>query len=216
MRYAITNLTALPAIHNLRPADRRGQQWLNDLRRWSAEGIDFIQLREKTLEAGEVFSLARDAMQLLATFDPAHRPRILINSRADLAVAARTEGVHLTSSPGELFPEQVREVFRASGLPHCTVSISCHSLREVITARERGADLILFGPAFEKRVGEDKIAQGVGVNVLAKACQLGQPTPVLALGGVVPEAIPTCLACGAAGVAGIRLFAEASYPRMRK
>ncbi len=183
----------------------------DDLHRWAAGGIDFVQLREKELEAGEVFALAQHAMRALQAMGPS-RPRLLVNGRPDLAAAARADGVHLTSRPGEFLPAQVREVFGRANLPACFVSVSCHTPGEVVKAREHGADLILFGPVFEKRIAGIPVSDGRGLPLLSEACSLAGSTPVLALGGVTATNTPACLRIGAAGVAGIRLFAGERSP----
>jgi thiamine-phosphate pyrophosphorylase len=73
-------------------------------------------------------------------------------------------------------------------------------------ARDAGVDLIVFGPVFEKRVEGRVVVSGVGLEVLARASRAAGGIPVVALGGVTMEVTGDCLAAGAAGVAGIRLF----------
>ena len=204
LRYAITEL--IPGQGETAALNRRSQLE-QQLRRWSLCGVNFIQLREKALDAGEQCELARFTMEQLSRL-PAGSPRplLLLNGRADIAAAARADGVHLTSRAGELRPEQVRSVFRAAGLPRCFVSVSCHYLAEVTAAREHGADLVLFGPVFEKVIKGDPVSGGTGLHRLGEACRQAIPVPVLALGGVTEEALSACLNAGAAGVAAIRLF----------
>jgi thiamine-phosphate pyrophosphorylase len=168
---------------------------------WAAEGIDYIQLREKDLPASTLIELARKILDSIRD-TPA---RLLINSRPDIAVAAAAHGVHLTSAPGQLTPAQVRELYASANLPRPVVSISCHTLPEVEQAR-RNADIILFAPVFQKTVGGQLIAPGQGLEKLHAACRSAAPTPIYALGGVTLEDAPACLEAGAAGVAGIRLF----------
>ncbi len=139
----------------------------------------------------------------------ARRPRLLINSRADVALAVRADGVHLTSTPGELTPAQIRTLYASAGLPAPTHSLSCHTLAEVNAAISAAPDLILFGPVFEKRTGDQLItAEGSGLDLLRQACAAAAPIPVLALGGITAENTPACLAAGAAGIAAIRLFSR--------
>ena len=207
LRYAITSLGISATTGERR--SRLEQQ----LRHWAVNGIDFVQLREKDLDAGEVYALARLAVRVLSEAAErsgeaqARRTRLLINGRADIAAAAAgCDGVHLTARPGELAVAQVRQLFLAAGRPTCTVSVSCHTLEQARSARDAGADLVLFGPVFEKRVEEALVAKGSGLDLLAQACAAAAPMPVLALGGVNPTKIHSCLAAGAAGFAGIRLF----------
>jgi thiamine-phosphate pyrophosphorylase len=87
------------------------------------------------------------------------------------------------------------------------VSVSCHTLDEVQRAHRAEVDLILFGPVFEKRVEGEVVAPGAGLAGLQAACKVAPGSPVLALGGITVANTPACLAAGAAGIAGIRLFA---------
>lgn len=179
---------------------------LADAIRWAKNSVDFVQLRDKTLDAGELAKLARAILKDIAEVSGA-KPRLLINGRADVAVAVGAAGVHLTSHPDELTPEQVRRVFAIAEKPAPVISISCHTLEEVQHAREAKVDLILFGPVFEKRIAGEQVNAGVGLQVLREACVAAGEIPVLALGGVTPELAEDCLRAGARGVAGIRLFA---------
>lgn len=176
-----------------------------DATRWAEQRVDFVQLRDKALDAGELAKIARAILNDLAQIPKG--PRLLINGRADVAVAVGAAGVHLTAHADELTPEQVRTIFAFAGKPAPQISVSCHAISEVVRARAAAVDLILFGPVFEKRVSGEKVSAGVGLVALHDACRAAGTIPVLALGGVTPELIDDCVRAGAAGVAGIRLFA---------
>jgi thiamine-phosphate pyrophosphorylase len=176
----------------------------NQVRHWAADGIDLIQLREKNLDAGALFALAEAALQTLREMRSS--TKLLINTRADVAIAACAHGVHLTADPDELTPQQVRELFTHAGLPAPIVSVSCHTPSDIARARHNAADLILFGPVFEKRIKGQLLSAGAGLEALVFACAIAQHVPVLALGGITPQNSAVCLASGAAGVAGIRTF----------
>jgi thiamine-phosphate pyrophosphorylase len=199
LRYAISDRARLPGDEGQRQAGL-----LNQVERLAAGGIDFLQLREKDLEAGALADLGRRLLAVLRAAHPA--PRLLINSRADVAVAIGADGVHLTSAPGSLTPAEVRRLYASAGLREPVVSVSCHTLNDVATARESGANLILFGPVFEKRVGVELVGEGSGLETLHEACMAAAPIPVLALGGITSENALACVAAGAAGIAAIRLF----------
>jgi thiamine-phosphate pyrophosphorylase len=205
LRYAITDRSRFSGDEQERQAEL-----VRHTAQWTADGIDFIQLREKDLEAGALADLGRRMLATLRAHDAA--PKLLINSRADVAVAIRADGVHLTAQPGSLTPGQVRSLYAAAGFPKPIVSVSCHTLDEVAEARDAGATLILFGPVFEKRIGEQLISAGTGLDLLRDACTAAAPVPVLALGGVTAENAAVALAAGAAGIAAIRLFQGESTP----
>lgn len=201
LRCAITDGTASRFV-NTAQIDRTR----NQVRRWAADGIELIQLREKDLDTGALLELAAAALETLSEMQsPA---KLLINTRTDVAIAARAHGVHLTSHSDELTPQQVRELYTHAGFPAPIVTVSCHTPTDIARARHNAADFILFGPVFEKRTNGTLLAAGAGLEALAFACAIAQQVPVLALGGITPQNSVACLASGAMGVAGIRLFAS--------
>lgn len=168
---------------------------------WADLGVDYIQLREKDLPAAPLATLAR---AILAALNGSPT-QLLINARADVALATGAHGVHLTASSDELTPTQIRTLY--ANRPAPTISISCHTLEEVTRAAAANVDLILLGPIFEKSLQSQPIAPGIGLAILKAACIAAGTIPVLALGGVTAENLTACLEAGAAGIAGIRLFA---------
>ncbi len=199
LRYAITSRTLFPGDEHQRQAALLGQASL-----WVTDGIDLIQLREKDLPAADIAALARKMIE--ATAGANSPTKILINSRADIAIAAGAHGVHLTARPDELSPDQVRDVYASANLPAPIITISCHTLEDVGRARDSEASAILFAPVFEKVTGDQVVVPGQGLDKLAAACREAFPVPVYALGGVTLENAPSCLAAGASGIAGIHLF----------
>jgi thiamine-phosphate pyrophosphorylase len=207
LRYAITSRA-------LYPGDERDKQaaLLRQTSRWAADGIDLIQLREKDLPAAAIAALAREILQAIARMTSS--TKLLINSRPDIAIATGAHGVHLTSDRDELTPVQVRRLYASVNLPSPVVTISCHTLEEVQRAREDRADAILFAPVFEKILVASGASlepshgpiPGQGLDRLHAACLAASPVPVYALGGVTLENAPACMAAGAVGIAGIRLF----------
>jgi len=168
--------------------------------------VDYVQLREKPLEAGELLWLTQAMVRIFMEYGAT--TKLLVNGRADVAFAAGADGVHLTSSNSELTVAQVRRIFMHAGGAAPIVSMSCHGVEAAARAHASGVDLILFGPVYEKRVGGTLVTEGVGVKTLQEVCRTAGSTPVLALGGVDADNAAACLEAGASGIAGIRLFAE--------
>jgi thiamine-phosphate pyrophosphorylase len=181
---------------------------------WARAGIDWVQMREKDLSAGELERVAR--AMLAAIRSAGGRTRLLVNGRVDVALAAGADGVHLTAHPEELGVVQVRRLWTAERSP--VISVSCHSVEEVDRAREGGADMALFGPVFGKRLPGERTLPGLGLERLREACHAGEADslPVLALGGVTEKNTAQCLAAGTAGVAGIRLFGAISLEQQAR
>ena len=176
IRYAITN----------------GGAPLDDIRRWLDAGIELIQIREKHLSIRDLTELTRAA---LALPNP-HVSKILVNDRADVAIACGAAGVHLRD--GSVSPRQLRAI-----LPrHFFIAVSCHDMAGVEAADS--ADYIVVAPVFHP-VSKDDARATIGLDGLKRFVKSTE-VPVLALGGITEANAPYCIAAGAAGVAGISLF----------
>jgi thiamine-phosphate pyrophosphorylase len=179
---------------------------------WSAGGVHFIQLREKDLSADALESLAREIMGKIDR----SRSKLLVNvptlQSAVLAMAAGADGVHLAGRPRPGLAGRVRQTFR-SVMP--IISVPCHSLEDIDVAVQEEVDLMLFSPVFEKVSGEKLSAHVQGLEGLRRACAAARGKPVFALGGVTADNASDCVAVGAAGIAGIRLFAGEDWRRLQ-
>ena len=146
-------------------------------------GVDMIQIREKDLPTRELFEFTLAVLEARGIL----KTKILVNTRADVALATGADGVHLPASAPREVP---------AGL---LVGRSCHTLEEVRNAK---ADFITFGPVF------DSPGKGgaIGLDALRSVCTLG--LAVYALGGVTWENAESCVEAGAMGIAGIRLFQD--------
>jgi thiamine-phosphate pyrophosphorylase len=149
-----------------------------------------VQIREKRLTARLLFELATAA----ASITQGSATKLVINDRADIAIAAGANGVHLTSHslPTDVVRKMVPE--------HFIVGRSAHSVDEVLSARKAGADYVLFGPVFETP-GKDGTQ---GLDRLREACVATRTFPVIAIGGIDDTNVRIALDAGAAGVAAIR------------
>jgi thiamine-phosphate pyrophosphorylase len=159
--------------------------------------VTLVQLREKELSGRVLYELAAAAAHIARGSET----RILVNDRADIARAAGCDGVHLTTS--SLAASDVRRVFGADFL----IGVSAHTPEEARAARDGGADFAVFGPVFDT---PSKRAYGppVGLEALTKVAHELSPFPLVALGGVGFEQVMDVWRAGAAGVAGIRLYAN--------
>lgn len=161
-------------------------------------GVDFIQIREKHLSDRGLFELTQRIVKLAGQT----RCRILVNGRADIALAARAHGVHLPSDAVGV--QQIRPWLPQNFL----IGVSSHSIIETGKAFEEGADYILLGHLFPT---PSKSGHGapLGLDYLSKVCS-GSALPVFGLGGIKAGQIGSVLDTGAAGVAGISLFQNRS------
>ncbi len=184
LRHYITDRQAAGGVERL----------IEIVRRRLEDGVDTIQVREKDLPARDLAVL----VERLLALPNSGRSTIIVNTRADVALAAGAHGVHLPSGSPE--PSRWRSLAPAGFL----IGVSCHSIGEVRAAEREGADYALFSPIFATA---SKAAYGApqGLDRLREAAS-AVAIPVLALGGVTRENAVDCVGAGAAGVAGISMF----------
>jgi thiamine-phosphate pyrophosphorylase len=183
IRYYITDSRELGGVERLIPV----------IARLLLDGVDLVQIREKHLGGRELYELTRRVLELA---NP-HGSRILVNSRVDVALAAGAHGVHLGSD--SITPGAWRRITGDNFL----IGVSCHRVSELRRAEEGGADFAVYSPIFP--TNKPYPVEPKGLDAL-RAATRAVKLPVLALGGVTERTAPLCVAAGAAGVAGIRLF----------
>ncbi len=164
-------------------------------------GVDWVQIREKDLTAQRLFTITQAAV---ARAQRKGSTRIMVEdrSRVDVALAANAHGVHLGARSSRL-PQPA--AWHQEGF---IIGMSCHSLAEAKAAESAGADYILLGPIF---LTPSKLQYGapLGLSTLLEVTSQVS-IPVFALGGITLDRVSECREKGAAGIAGIRLFQDAS------
>jgi thiamine-phosphate pyrophosphorylase len=170
-------------------ASHNESKWLDHAAAWIADGIELLQIRERNLPVRQLAGLTRKVLSL----PNPHGTKILINDRADVAIACGAHGVHLRdgSVPPEIFAR-----------PGFFVSIACHNIADL--ERTRGADFILLAPIF-KPLSKEDTRPVLGIEAIGEITRIS-PIPVLALGGINAVNARLCVEAGAAGVAGISYF----------
>jgi thiamine-phosphate pyrophosphorylase len=157
-------------------------------------GIDVIQIRERDLDGGPLFELVRN----VATRACGSSTRVLVNDRADVALAAGAHGVHLRADGPPV------DRVRALGPAGWVLGQSVHTPSEAQRAGDAGADYVLFGTVFSGGSKGD-VPEGERLATLTEAARLSR-APVIAIGGIDPARAARCISAGAAGVAAISIF----------
>lgn len=154
-------------------------------------GVRLIQLREKDLSAGELLILAK---RLRAMTD-GYGARLIINDRADIALLARADGVHLGVKG--LSPVEARRVLGKEAL----IGVSAHGVTEAKEAQEGGADFITIGPVF---FTPSKAAYGrpLGLDIIGRVKE-AVDIPVYAIGGINRGNLGEVIKAGACAAAVI-------------
>ena len=158
-------------------------------------GVDVIQVRERDLPDNQLMALVRRIVGVAAGTNT----RVIVNDRADIAIAAGAAGVHLRgdSPPASRLRAMVSEDF--------LIGRSVHSLAEVDAALAGGGcDYLLFGTVFPSE-GKPAGHPVAGLEALAQVCARS-PLPVIAIGGITERNAPQVCDAGAAGFAAVGLF----------
>jgi thiamine-phosphate pyrophosphorylase len=155
-------------------------------------GITLIQIREKRLAARLVFEIVSEAVDFTRRTDT----KILVNDRADVALAANADGVHLTRT--SLSAATIRRSFPRDFI----VGVSAHTIEEAEIAERHGANFVTFSPIFSSP-GKGDLQ---GIKKLKEVCERLKPFPILALGGIDETNFAEVLEAGASGFAAIRFL----------
>jgi thiamine-phosphate pyrophosphorylase len=164
-------------------------------------GVRAVQLREKDLPGGELFRLAERMRRITEGYGA----RLLINDRADVAMAVGADGVHLG-----VLSIPPREARRLLG-PNASIGCSAHNAEELREAEEGGADFVTFGPVYPTP-SKGPFGPPVGISALSSACRTAG-IPVFAIGGVGTGNLEEVVRAGSFGIALISGIVAAPDPR---
>lgn len=132
--------------------------------------IALIQIREKYLFPRLVFELTTQAVKIAKN----SQTKILVNDRADIALAAKADGVHLTSN--SIPTKIIRQTFPKDFI----IGVSAHSFENVINAKEQGANFATFSPIFSS----PNKGKSMEIKGLREVFEKVKPFPLIALGGI--------------------------------
>ena len=167
-------------------------------------GLKAVQLREKDLAARDLLAVATSLRESTRV----HGARLLVNDRADVALACGADGVQRTHDSLPV------GALRAISPPPFLIGASVHSVAQAREAEAEGADFLVFGP-----VHDTPSKRGYGPPQGLSALSLvtaAVDKPVLAVGGVTPERVAAILGAGAAGVAVISAILAADRSEERR
>jgi thiamine-phosphate pyrophosphorylase len=162
-------------------------------------GLRAVQLREKDLGVREMLGLAAALRETTRR----HGARLILNDRADVAMAVGADGVQRTHTS---LPVAALRSVMADGL----IGASVHSLDDARDAARDGADFLVFGPVYDTP-SKRQYGAPQGLPALARVAA-SVPRPVIAVGGITPERVSAVLEAGAAGVAVITAILAADRP----
>jgi thiamine-phosphate diphosphorylase len=165
-----------------------------------AGGCRLIQLREKTMPAVELLPLARRLAQRCHEVGAL----FIVNDRADIAVAADADGVHVGQD--DMRARDARGLMRSS----MVLGVSTHDEAQARAAVADGADYVAVGSIFPttSRAG----FQLVGTELIRRV-RPAVPVPLVAIGGITLDNAAEVMRAGADGVAVISAICAQRDPQ---
>jgi thiamine-phosphate pyrophosphorylase len=172
-------------------------------------GVELLQYRNKRATSRELFDVSRTISARLArsSASRANIVRFIMNDRADIALLAKANGVHVGQL--DLGVEDARAIVG----PDAWVGVSTHSLEQIDAADKTSADYIAFGPVFPTRSKENPDPV-VGLELLREARKHTRK-PLVAIGGITLERAADTFRAGADSLAVARDLIASSDPAQR-
>jgi thiamine-phosphate pyrophosphorylase len=189
-------------LATLRPADRFAavrlyvlvtesackRSWLVAAEQAILGGADCLQLREKSLDGGELLRRAT----LLVDLCRAHRTLCIVNDRADVARLSRADGVHVGQT--DLPCSAARTIVGVDAI----VGVSTHEVAQARRAELDGADYIGVGPVYRSETKPREFVAGLDyARDAARAVKI----PTVAIAGITPDNAREVLSTGVRSVA---------------
>ncbi len=159
----------------------------------SERGATLIQLREKVLSALDFCNEAEAAVQMARE----RGVKIIINDRADIALALKADGVHLGQE--DMPPGAARRILGSDAI----IGFSTHNPEQAMLAAKMPIDYLAIGPVFPTST-KQTWNPTVGIDGLRLVRQAVGTLPIVAIGGITFENSETVLSAGADAVAIIR------------
>jgi thiamine-phosphate pyrophosphorylase len=171
-------------------------------------GCTLIQYRNKSGNARQMLEQVRELRERLHGIESRHSHvsqkmrdighpmlKFIMNDRADLALAAEFDGVHVGQD--DLSPESVRKII---GLDRW-LGVSTHNPEQLADADRTSADYLAIGPVFSTASKENPDPV-VGLEGVRRARQLTRK-PLVAIGGITCANAASVIEAGADSVAVI-------------
>ncbi len=165
-------------------------------------GVTMVQLREKDCATGEFIQLATRLKELLTGYDIP----LIINDRADVALASDADGLHIGQSD---MPYAVaRKLLGKDKI----IGLSVESIEQVMEANDMDVDYIGISPVFSTPTKTDTF-QPFGLDGVVHVMEISKH-PAVAIGGINQSNIADVFKAGANGVAVVSAICSAENPQL--
>jgi len=172
------------------------------LKRIKNRGVDIVQLRDKISPKIEIAKLALRIKRLLNK----SKVIFIINDFADIAKIVCTDGIHIGQDDMDI--KTARRILGRRKI----IGVSCHNLKQLITAQKNGADYMAIGPVFPTSLKPK--TRTLGLGLLRKINKITWRKPIFAVGGINPSNLSEVLATGNRRVAVASAICQARRPAL--
>jgi thiamine-phosphate pyrophosphorylase len=194
----VAPLARLHLITDTRP----GRDALQTVAAALAAGAPLVQVRvEDGTTDREAYQFAVRVRELCDR----HGATCLVNDRIHIALAVGAAGAHVGDD--DLPVEAARRVLG----PAAVLGATCRDPAAAVEKVAAGASYLGVGPAFATAT-KPGLPDPIGVEGVGAVAAAVPGTPVVAIGGVTAERVPSLLAAGAYGVAVVGAVSEAADP----
>lgn len=174
-----------------------------------AGGVDLIQLRDKGSPGEQQFGPLEarqelEALEVLADAARRHGALLAVNDRADIALAAGADVLHLGQD--DLPLPVARHIVGADAL----IGRSTHDGDQVAAAVAEAVDYFCVGPCWPTPTKPGRPAPGP--DLVRHTADLRTDKPWFAIGGIDHVRLPEVLAAGARRIVVVRAITAAEDP----
>jgi thiamine-phosphate pyrophosphorylase len=175
-----------------------------------AGGVDLIQLRDKGSPGEQQFGPLEarqelEALEVLADAARRHDALLAVNDRADIAVAAGADVLHLGQD--DLPLSIARDIIGQRPV----IGRSTHDHQQVTAAAEESVDYFCVGPCWPTPTKPGRPAPGL--DLVRATAELATHKPWFAIGGIDERRLPEVLEAGARRIVVVRAITGADDPR---
>ena len=156
-----------------------------------AGGADTLQFRQKEGTTRQLIAAA----QSMQTVCEQHKVPLIVNDRADIALAVGAAGAHFGQDD---MPVSIgRQILSTNAI----IGASARTEEKILAAISEGADYIGFGPIYGTTSKPDA-ETAKGLDRLRRMCDIAA-CPVIAIGGIGAQTAADVIRAGAHGIAVI-------------
>ena len=157
-------------------------------------GCRWIQLRMKDAPAEEIIACAEEVLPLCRR----HGAKFLLDDHVELVRQLGADGVHLGKN--DMPVDEARKILG----PDIIIGGTANTIEDIIRLHKQGADYIGCGP-FRFTTTKKNLSPILGLDgyrsIVLKMKELGINLPIVAIGGITVEDIPSVMGTGVSGIA---------------